>query len=676
MTEYEKLTVAKLREELVKRGLPKTGLKAVLVQRLVEADDQPTQAESESSDPQVKSPVRSNEEGNAPGLPEPQERQIEPAAVPTEGNHIDPTPPIPIVPRLDETPSVEPEKDNKAQAEPTPNGTGTDIPAVNGSENVSRIGPSERPTEEERVNHEAPTATTNGTVIQTEPEVDPAIIASEIPAELSDVEHIPTAARQDSLNTEEALEDTRRRKRRSVTPPPSAEPVQKKARIDDVRPHVRLPEDESMNDVEATPTPDAPVAYTTQAQEVTAVEATTWNDTRLGEDDVAAGEVKQTVELIQTEPPTEPALTGGLEPPEVPENQSRQLSSEPEAPTATEKSPEAPAEPAAKASPSNARFRNLLPASSRRDSSPTRHVVKAHTEDRVVSPALHPATTALYIRDILRPLHVENLKDHLISLATPSNAELDPAIIEDFFLDSIRTHCLVRFSTVAAASRVRTGLHDRVWPDEKNRKPLWVDFVPEEKLPQWFEVENASSGRGQAAKRWEVVYENEGDGVKAFLQEAGSNGSGLRKPQAAGPQTESGTGVRGAPLGPRVREHDQGDAQSRPHPDRGRGFQALDDLFKSTRAKPKLYYLPVPKRTADRRLDLLAEGRGGGRSDEMRRYSFEDELLVDRGPEFGSRGRGGYGGRRGSYGGYSNRGGGYRPDHWGDHRLDHRRDRR
>lgn len=30
MTEYEKLTVAKLRDELTKRGLPKTGLKVEL----------------------------------------------------------------------------------------------------------------------------------------------------------------------------------------------------------------------------------------------------------------------------------------------------------------------------------------------------------------------------------------------------------------------------------------------------------------------------------------------------------------------------------------------------------------------------------------------------------------------------------------------------------------------
>lgn len=40
MPDYNKLTVVKLREELVRRGLPKTGLKPVLVNRLLEADAQ------------------------------------------------------------------------------------------------------------------------------------------------------------------------------------------------------------------------------------------------------------------------------------------------------------------------------------------------------------------------------------------------------------------------------------------------------------------------------------------------------------------------------------------------------------------------------------------------------------------------------------------------------------
>ena len=46
MSDYEKSTVIKLRDELVARGLPKTGLKAALVQRLIEADAESEKANS------------------------------------------------------------------------------------------------------------------------------------------------------------------------------------------------------------------------------------------------------------------------------------------------------------------------------------------------------------------------------------------------------------------------------------------------------------------------------------------------------------------------------------------------------------------------------------------------------------------------------------------------------
>ena len=480
------------------------------------------------------------------------------------------------------------------------------------------------------------------------------------PAAESPRSQLPMATpRQESLNSEEVQEDTRKRKRRSVTPPPSDDSVQKKAKIEGAGPQVRLPEDVSMDDSEDTSRLHTNVKDAPLVEESSGIQDTF---------------AKQAPSVGREEPPITAAVASEPAMPTAPVSEGQSLGKGPTV-EAVESSIMS-TEPPAKTSPSDTRFKNLLTTASKRGSS--RFRAKAAVEDHVVDPALHPATTALYIRDILRPLQVENLKDHLISLATPSNAEPDSAIVQDFFLDSIRTHCLIRFSTVAAASRVRTGLHERVWPNEKHRKPLWVDFVPEEKLPQWFEVENASSGRGQAAKRWEVVYETEADGVKAYLQEASSHASGPRKPQVVAAKASSGSGVQGAPLGPRNAERDQGSSQAKPHPDRGRGFQALDDLFKSTSTKPKLYYLPHSPRTVDRRLDLLGEGRGGGRNDEMRRYTFEDEVLVDRGSEFRSRGRGGYG-RGGPYRGSSGRGGyrgDYRSDYRGDYRPDYRRDRR
>ena len=83
----------------------------------------------------------------------------------------------------------------------------------------------------------------------------------------------------------------------------------------------------------------------------------------------------------------------------------------------------------------------------------------------------------------------------------------------------------------------------------------------------------------------------------------------------------------------------------------GQGFKPLDELFKSTTTKPKLYYLPVSREVADQRLDrfddLLKKGtfpRRGG--DETRKFTFEDvDQFIDLGPEYAGRGRGGGRGR-------------------------------
>ncbi|KAL9007759.1 MAG: hypothetical protein Q9173_007038, partial [Seirophora scorigena] len=423
----------------------------------------------------------------------------------------------------------------------------------------------------------------------------------------------------------------KKRKRRSTTPPPSSASVQKKAKLEDARPHVKLPEDTSTTDVDTTTAKDAATERSPQVQDSKESQDVAVEDPPAVDEEEPEGETQAADIPAMSKISTEDTNDRTNEPVEPPDEEPRQPSLEPARTTKGAEPALAPTESPAKRSPSGARFKNILPTPPHRDTSPTRPSLTADPSDRTVAPALHPATTALYIRNILRPLHVESLRDHLLSLARPSSsASPDADTIRTFHLDAIRTHALVRFSSVAAASRVRTGLHDRVWPNEKNRKPLWVDFVPEEKLDKWIQVENGGGGGGggggprgaRGAKRWEVVYEDEEDGVKAYLQEAGSSGSagGPRNPQAPPlPRpAETGLGVQGAPSGPRVRDargqqqQQQQQAMDGPPPtatDSGRGFQALDDLFKSTAAKPKLYFLPTTKRTAEKRLDMLAEGR-------------------------------------------------------------------
>ncbi|KAL8902947.1 MAG: hypothetical protein Q9207_004270, partial [Kuettlingeria erythrocarpa] len=603
MTEFEKLTVAKLREELTKRGLPKTGLKAALIQRLNEADEQPTAEILPTEDSKPESPESNDLEEDAPRLAVAEEQHPVLDAPPDKEGGDKPT-----SPPAHDPPNADPIANSESWAEPTAIAAQLDGSQEDDSEVPAQANAADVPA---RI-QEPLEAIPSEDVAQTERPLSSSPTLVVDPGKPAENGVAITLLREDSLNGEEALEDMKKRKRRSTTPPPSSASVAKKARLEDARPHVKLPEDTSMEEVDATPEPSAAAKEPPQVQQPTQTKDVVVTDASEHQKTKANGRTPPT-ETAAKDIPADTAAAKTLkeaspEPDKEPSQQAPEIS-EPTGPST------APQESPAKRSPSDARFKNILPPVTRRNTSP------APTTDplnRTVTPALHPATTALYIRNILRPLHVDNLRDHLLSLATPSSTSPDPTTIATFHLDSIRTHCLVRFSSVAAASRVRTGLHDRIWPDEKNRKPLWVDFVPEEKLEKWIEVENEGDKGGRAAagrKRWEVVYENEEDGVKAYLQEVGSSTGGPRGgAHAPLPTVETGAGVKGAPSGPRVRESNPDrPQQQRPPMDKARGFQALDDLFRSTAAKPKLYYLPVPRRTADKRLDMLAEGRGGGR---------------------------------------------------------------
>ena len=670
MTEYNKLTVLKLREELVKRGLPKYGLKAELIQRLTEADAQP-------------------EHNSSSGKQETEVLQSKIDAETTDAvTGVEETSTNPVA----KTQHHEERDDDAKPHSPTATaGTERESPkAVDLSSEVQTAQPVEAaPSARSHspANAAAPDADIRekssgdqSLASQSDPHMEFTLTSSEevrdqspqegaVAATTSIAEHAsltvdiaPGPSQSSVLGSEELRDDTSKRKRRSHSPPPSSiDNARKRAKADNGRPHVKLPEDDSSRFA-------SPSQQHRQSEDVTMDDAVTKaHPGNLVEEPQVNGTARTPKEIqsptvaisegIYTEPAKAATADGKAE-----EAKSSLLEERQRTPP-----PTTIAETPPKQSPSDARFKNLFTGSSKRDESPSRPRVSIVDEDRVIGPALHPATSALYIRDLLRPVNPVALKEHLSALASPPDMRLDSEIISTFFLDNVRTHCLVGFANTSAAARVRLGLHDRVWPNERNRKPLWVDFVPEEKLQKWIDVETeAASDRRMGLKKWEVIYEEENGGVMAFLQEAGPNSSAPRAVQAVPLANGKMVSTHERSSRPKTRDEDLKLSQSGPaaKSDGGKGFQALDELFKATAAKPKLYYLPVTQHVAHKRLDLLALGRGGGRSDEKRRYTFEDGALVDKGPEFGFR-RGGYGSRGGGGPGiYQSRGGGYRGDNW------------
>lgn len=651
MADYTKLTVVNLRDELVKRGLPKTGLKAQLVQRLQDADAQSKSAGVEAGDTKAEQPQEDDGKSEAMGevAATSSTFQADQDVQRGEGESANCN--------AAKTAQL-PTKEDKVAASGESDGVVDDVkPELQGE--VEREEPKQT---EEQMSADHPQHTNileassnnddtqNGAQGVTPPEVPTQTAPEPVPDQ-----QLPTPITQNStisiLSTEELAEDSRKRKRRSQSPPPSSFETQKRLKTDNARPHVELPEDSSMRDEvsdhQAEDPDSSKVARTTDHIQATNADTEPRKTTAANVAASIANGEKTTPEHNYM---VEPDISTSLKP-EVP--------SQPEStPINT------------KMSPTDTRFKGLFTAPAK-SSLPPSQPVYSDTEDRVVSPALHPATSALYLRELMRPLKPESVKEHLITLATPPNTPTDSSVVTEFFLDSIRTHCFVGFANISAAARVRSGLHDRIWPNERDRRPLFVDFIPEEKLKEWIDVElNTPSGRGHPQKRWEVVYEDEEGEIKAYLQEVGSHNGGL--PATGASKNTAGKGVEGAPSGPRIKETDMRATQ--PKSETGQGFKALDDLFQSTVAKPKLYYQPVSKDKANERLSQLAAGRGGGRNDEMRRYTFEDNVLVDRAPEFGSRSRGGYGGRGGYQGSHRGRGGSFRGDDYRG-RGDSRRDR-
>lgn len=242
-------------------------------------------------------------------------------------------------------------------------------------------------------------------------------------------------------------------------------------------------------------------------------------------------------------------------------------------------------------------------------------------------PSAHPPTSALYIRELMRPLRSETVEEYIVDLVTPQGSQPDPSLIEDFYLDQIRTHAFVKLASVSAAQRVRTAMHDQVWPNERNRKPLWVDFIPPDSMREWIDQEE-SGARGNAA-RWEVVYEQDGDRVVAVHRAAGLESKSFSKPPPTGPAAGSGPGpiypgIEAAPRGPRGRG--------------GPPARMNNPNLLQTQANPPLSYQPLSEDIAQRRVENMRSFYSSIPSHDLgkdyHRYTFENsDSFVDRGTE-------------------------------------------
>ena len=669
MTDYGKLKVTELKEELKKRSIPLTKLKVKqdYIDRLLEAD-----AADEASNSPAATTTAGDQAISAPNLAtqEDDNAAAEEAAPSQKDEVVDDQPAKENAQDSESVPGKSAaDRDDQDEKNDVVDGEPQATPATASQDTTMMSAPLATPFED-RTSESQTQLTEAAGNLRDASSAGP----TEQPTSHSSSGRVNTPqsqlARASMTSTPssgpvpsaEFLEDSRKRKRRSVTPPPSTgEMAQKRAKASDGSPRITQKEGSTAEDVSQPPEDVVPNGH--ELQEKAMEEAPRIKDGACSHSQVQPSERDQKVEQ----------KVGRSSASHSPIRQERPHQEDDQLPDAGQEEQRSLLKSTARSKPLSP---NLL---RRRSPSPPKLPTN---EDRVVTPALHAATSSLYIRNFKRPLHIPSLRSHISAVAASPNIDATNDSITSFYLDSIRTHAFVAFPSVAAASRARSALHDSRFPDEKTREPLWVDFVPDEKVEEWIETEQKATGGGRIGRRWEVAYEDSPNGVGAILQEVGSGSTSRlaaqRKTSATMDRREtddSGSSpmiagvhpdrARLVPAEDNVPQRRVSTLRQEQRPEQtGTGFRALDDLFPSTAAKPKLYYKPVYSHIAEERLDMIKDLRSlaGAKSGDpdMKRYSFEldrgREEWVDKGPEFGFGPRG-RAVERGARGGYRGRGG-------------------
>ncbi|KAK9372889.1 uncharacterized protein V1513DRAFT_450835 [Lipomyces chichibuensis] len=198
-------------------------------------------------------------------------------------------------------------------------------------------------------------------------------------------------------------------------------------------------------------------------------------------------------------------------------------------------------------------------------------------------------TKSVYLQNFSRPLNIPSLKTHLETLAGSK--------LVKFWIDSIRTHCYAIFESVEAATKVREDIYGQTFPlEEKGRKKLIAEYIPDSKVGEWIAFEEGDQGR---LRKWEVAF---GDGL--------SNGVDADEIKLI----EAGT--KPTNIGPSFR--DRLNPRHSPWVDTTRGIadtsnmanvkvKTLSELFKKTNAKPSLYYCEAPEDVVRERLRKLQQ---------------------------------------------------------------------
>ncbi|RLN19704.1 apoptotic chromatin condensation inducer in the nucleus-like [Panicum miliaceum] len=205
-------------------------------------------------------------------------------------------------------------------------------------------------------------------------------------------------------------------------------------------------------------------------------------------------------------------------------------------------------------------------------------------KERIVPPSQKPATTSLRIDRFVRPFTLKAVQELLGKTGS----------VQNFWMDHIKTHCYVTFSSVDEAVATRDAVFNLQWPPNNGNK-LIAEFVDPQEVKLKIEPRPppAAPVSPAAAARVPPVQAPANQNVPrqaAAPKEQLPPPPPLAKPPAVDPAASARERLPPTP--------------KKPEPP----VVTLDDLFRKTQSSPRIYYLPLSEEEVAAK--LTAQGKG------------------------------------------------------------------
>ncbi|KAG2551583.1 hypothetical protein PVAP13_9KG404900 [Panicum virgatum] len=207
-------------------------------------------------------------------------------------------------------------------------------------------------------------------------------------------------------------------------------------------------------------------------------------------------------------------------------------------------------------------------------------------KERIVPPSQKPATTSLRIDRFVRPFTLKAVQELLGKTGS----------VQNFWMDHIKTHCYVTFSSVDEAVATRDAVYNLQWPPNNGNK-LVAEFVDPQEVKLKVEPPPPPAAPVSPAAVARVPPVQQAQVNQNVLRQSATPKEQLppppplaKPPMAADPAASARERLPPTP--------------KKPEPP----VVTLDDLFRKTQSSPRIYYLPLSEEEVAAK--LAAQGKG------------------------------------------------------------------